>query len=148
MGEVKNMNSPHILPTRVYVEDTDFSGLVYHASYVRFMERARTELLRDLGMEQRALHNPTNGAPVIFVVRTMDIDFRKPALMDDLLNVETCVTEIGGASFSLDQKVTRQGEILVRATVKIVCVENNRARRLPPEARQKFASRLTTAPTS
>ncbi len=127
----------HSLPTRVYVEDTDFSGLVYHASYVRFMERARTELLRSLGMQQREFH--AGEAPIIFVVRTMDIDFRKPAVMDDLLSIETQAVELGGASFTLDQRVMRDGELLVGATVKVVCVENGRARRLPPEFREKFA---------
>ncbi len=138
-AEFTEMTKPHILPTRVYVEDTDFSGLVYHASYVRFMERARTELLRSLGMEQKDFFDSAHAAPIIFVVRTMEIDFRKPAVMDDLLSVETQAVEIGGASFTLDQRVMRDGEVLVGAKVKVVCVENGRARRLPPEVREKFA---------
>ncbi len=77
------------LSIRVYYEDTDFSGLVYHASYLRFMERARTEMLRALGLDQRALLAGAAGAPIFFVVRSMDVDFQKPATMDDLLTVET-----------------------------------------------------------
>ncbi len=132
------MIAHHTLPTRVYVEDTDFSGLVYHASYVRFMERARTELLRSLGMQQKDFFDNEQAEPIIFVVRTMEIDFRKPAVMDDLLDVETRVTEIGGASFTLEQRVARAGETLVSAIVKVVCVEKGRARRLPPEVRETF----------
>jgi acyl-CoA thioester hydrolase len=126
------------LSIRVYYEDTDFSGLVYHASYLRFMERARTEMLRALGMDQRALLEGAAGAPIFFVVRSMDIDFQRPATMDDLLTVETQALEIGGASFMLEQRVLREAELLVRAKVRIVCVEAGRARRLPSDIRTKF----------
>jgi acyl-CoA thioester hydrolase len=126
------------LSIRVYYEDTDFSGLVYHASYLRFMERARTEMLRALGLDQRALQAGAGGAPIFFVVRSMDVDFQKPATMDDLLTVETEILELGGASLTLEQRVTREAELLVRAKVRIVCVEAGRARRLPPEVRAKF----------
>jgi acyl-CoA thioester hydrolase len=126
------------LSIRVYYEDTDFSGLVYHASYLRFMERARTEMLRSLGLDQKALLAGAAGAPIFFVVRSMDVDFQKPATMDDLLTVETEILELGGASLTLEQRVTREAELLVRAKVRIVCVEAGRARRLPPEVRAKF----------
>jgi acyl-CoA thioester hydrolase len=126
------------LSIRVYYEDTDFSGLVYHASYLRFMERARTEMLRALGLDQRALLEGAAGAPIFFVVRSMDIDFRRPATMDDLLTVETVVLKLGGASLSLEQRVLRQAELLVSANVTVVCVEAGRARRFPPEVRAKF----------
>jgi acyl-CoA thioester hydrolase len=102
------------------------------------MERGRTELLRVLGLGQRALLEGEAGAPVFFVVRRMDVDFRRPALMDDLLSVETRVRAIGGASVSLDQRVTRDGETLASAAVKVVCVEAGRARRLPPQVRERF----------
>lgn len=138
------MTRPHSLQIRVYYEDTDFSGLVYHASHLRFMERGRTELLRELGLHQRALLEGAGGAPIFFVVRAMDIDFRRPALMDDLLTVETEVAEIGAATVSLDQRVMREGELLVAAKVKVACVENGRARRLPDEVREKF--KATAAP--
>ncbi len=133
-----NVFIPHRTPVRVYYEDTDFSGLVYHASYLRFMERARTEMLRALGLDQRALLDGAAGAPIFFVVRSMDIDFRRPATMDDLLTVETEALDLGGASLLLEQRVLRQAELLVSAKVTIVCVEAGRARRLPPEVRAKF----------
>jgi acyl-CoA thioester hydrolase len=136
------MIAPHALPVRVYWEDTDASGLVYHTSYVRFMERGRTELLRTLGLDQRPLLEGAVGKPVFFVVRAMELDFRKPAVMDDLLSVETRLTELGGASITLEQKVRRGDEILVSAVVKVVCVEEGRARRLPADVRAKFETRL------
>lgn len=136
------MIPPHTLPVRIYWEDTDASGLVYHTSYVRFMERGRTELLRSLGLDQRPLLEGAVGKPVFFVVRAMDLDFRKPAVMDDQLSVETRLTEIGGASITLDQRVRRGDETLVTAVVKVVCVEEGRARRLPAEVREKFETRL------
>ncbi len=133
----------HRIAVRVYWEDTDASGLVYHTSYIRFMERGRTELLRSLGLDQRPLLEGAAGAPIFFVVRGMELDFRKPAHMDDLLRVETRPVEIGGASLTLDQRVLRGDEALVTAMVKVVCVENGRARRLPPEVRAKFESQLS-----
>jgi acyl-CoA thioester hydrolase len=126
------------LSVRVYYEDTDFSGLVYHASYLRFMERARTEMLRSLGLDQKALLEGAAGAPIFFVVRSMDVDFQKPATMDDQLTVETEALELGGASLTLEQRVLRNAELLVCAKVRVVCVEGGRARRLPPEVRAKF----------
>lgn len=128
----------HVITARVYWEDTDASGLVYHTSYVRFMERGRTELLRGLGLQQSQLLEGAAGAPIYFVVRAMELDFRKPAVLDDLLSVETRPLELGGASLTLDQRVTRGGETLVSATVKVVCVEAGRARRMPQDVRDKF----------
>ncbi|MEK4034866.1 tol-pal system-associated acyl-CoA thioesterase [Methylocystis sp. IM3] len=128
----------HTLPIRVYWEDTDASGLVYHTSYIRFMERGRTELLRSIGLDQRPLLEGAAGAPIFFVVRAMEIDFRKPALMDDLLSVQTAPLELGAASLILDQRVLRGDETLVTATVKVVCVEEGRAKRLPADVRAKF----------
>ncbi len=134
--------APHRLQIRVYYEDTDFSGLVYHASHLRFMERGRTELLRELGLHQRALLEGEAGAPIFFVVRAMDIDFKKPALMDDLLTVETTVRGVGGASIALAQRILRGDETLVEAKVKVAAVEGGRARKLPPHVRALFNSRL------
>jgi acyl-CoA thioester hydrolase len=131
-------NAPHRFPVRVYYEDTDFSGLVYHASHLRFMERGRTELLRELGVHQRALLEGETGDGVFFVVRAMTIDFRRPAVMDDLLTVETQVAGIGGASLSLWQRILRRGEVLVTAEVKVAAVENGRSRRLPPDIKEKL----------
>ena len=138
---------PHRLSVRVYYEDTDFSGLVYHASHLRFMERGRTELLRDLGIFQRALHESPGGG-LFFVVRAMTIDFRRPALMDDLLTVETRVEQVAGASVDLAQRVLRGEEPLVTALVKVAAVEGGKARRLPDDVRQKFVSALAPAAPS
>jgi len=135
--------SPHRLAIRVYYEDTDFSGLVYHASHLRFMERGRTELLRELGLTQRAL---VEQGALFFVVRAMEIDFRKPALMDDLLTVETAVVALGGASIEMEQKILREAERLVSARVTVAGVEAGRAKRLPAEIRQKFEKILAAKP--
>ena len=135
--------SPRRLAIRIYYEDTDFSGLVYHASYLRFMERGRTELLRELGLTQRAL---VEQGALFFVVRAMEIDFRRPALMDDLLTVETAIVSVGGASIGMDQKVLRDEELLVSAQVTVAAVENGRAKRLPPQIREKFEKILVTKP--
>lgn len=131
---------PHQITIRIYYEDTDFSGLVYHASYLRFMERGRSELLRGLGLHQRELLEGSKGTPFFFVVRAMDIDFKKPALMDDLLTIETRVAEVGGASVLLEQRVLREAELLVQAAVTVVCVENRKAKRLPANVRSRFLS--------
>ena len=90
----------HRLVLRVYYEDTDFSGLVYHASYLRFLERGRTEWLRGHGFEQREL---AAGAAMVFAVRRIEIDYLKPALMDDLLTIETQISAVGGASIDFSQ---------------------------------------------
>lgn len=132
---------PHILPVRIYWEDTDASGLVYHTSYIRFMERGRTELLRSLGLDQRPLLE--GAAPLFFVVRGMELEFIRPAAMDDMLCVETRVTGLGGASISLDQRVLRSDETLVTANVRVVCVESGRAKRLPRDVREKFNKALS-----
>jgi acyl-CoA thioester hydrolase len=136
----------HTISVRVYWEDTDASGLVYHTSYIRFMERGRTELLRTLGLDQRPLLEGAAGAPTFFVVRAMDLGFVKPAVMDDLLTIETRVLELGGASLALDQRVLRGAETLVTANVKVVCVEGGRAKRLPPDVREKFERALSIIP--
>lgn len=132
------MSETHSFPIRVYYEDTDFSGVVYHASYLRFMERARTEFLRELGVDQRRLFIAS--PPVGFAVRHMEIDFLKAALMDDELIVETASVSVGGATLDLEQSVMRGAEILVSAKVRIACVSNGRACRLPDEIRSLFGS--------
>jgi acyl-CoA thioester hydrolase len=127
----------HFQPIRVYYEDTDFSGVVYHASYLRFMERGRTNYLRLLGADQRALFEQAQReAPgFAFVVRSMTIDFRKPARMDDLLEVATAPLEVKGASVVLHQIVARGEETLVEATVQVAFVSGGRARPIPKPLR-------------
>lgn len=119
----------HVLPVRVYYEDTDFSGLVYHASYLRFMERGRSDMIRLLGVHHSALAD--SGARLVFVVRRMEIDFLRPARIDDVLEVATQAAESSAAAITLSQSVTRVGEALVRARVQIVLVdETGRPQRL------------------
>jgi acyl-CoA thioester hydrolase len=127
----------HVMAVRVYYEDTDFSGVVYHASYLRFMERGRTNYLRLLGADQRALFAEAAAeAPgFAFVVRSMQIDFRKSARMDDVLSVVTAPVEVKGASIVLQQHVNRDGETLVEARVQVAFVSGGRARPIPKALR-------------
>jgi acyl-CoA thioester hydrolase len=123
---------------RVYYEDTDFSGSVYHASYLRFMERGRTELLRSRGIDQGAIYAGQAGPIFGFVVRAMKIDFWKPARMDDVVAVDTDVIRVGGASAEMIQQILRGGEVLLSAEVRVAAVANGRAFRLPAEIRDKL----------
>ncbi|WP_237480976.1 tol-pal system-associated acyl-CoA thioesterase [Lichenibacterium dinghuense] len=123
------MSAVHRLAVRVYYEDTDFSGVVYHANYLRYFERGRTELLRDLGVDQASLFAAE--PPLGFAVARIEVDFRRPARMDDLLDVETRVAELGGASLTMHQRLTRGGDLLVEATVRVAAVSRGRAARLP-----------------
>ena len=130
------MAGAHSISVRVYYEDTDFSGVVYHASYLRFMERGRTELIRDLGIEQRELFD--GDAALGFAVRRMLIDFVRPAVMDDLLTIETKPTLARGATMELDQRILRGEEVLVTAQVKVACVGGGKARRIPDVLRHRL----------
>jgi acyl-CoA thioester hydrolase len=113
----------HILPVRVYFEDTDFSGLVYHASYLRWCERGRSDFLRLLGNDHRALITGAGGRePAAFVVRRMRLEFLKPARIDEILEVWTRAREVGAASLTLDQIITRDGVPLFEAEVTVVLV--------------------------
>lgn len=113
----------HVLPVRVYFEDTDAGGVVYHASYVRYCERGRTDFLRLSGIDARGLIDGSQSSePAAFVVRRMSLDFRKPARMDELLLVETSVRELRGASATLDQIITRDGVPIFEAEVMVVLV--------------------------
>jgi acyl-CoA thioester hydrolase len=127
----------HVLPVRVYYEDTDFSGVVYHASYLRFMERGRTDYLRLLGVDHLGLFEETEQeAPGFhFVVRSMNIEFLKPARMDDILEITTEPEDVRGASITLHQRVTRGGETLVEAHVRVAFVSGGKAQRIPKPLR-------------
>jgi acyl-CoA thioester hydrolase len=130
-------SDPHLLPIRIYWEDTDAGGIVYHASYLRFMERGRTELLRGAGVDQGTLMAESG---VTFVVRRMAIDFRVPARLDDEVVVETRVSAVGGASLTLMQAVTRAGVVLVEAEVSCAVLgRGGRPVRVPPEVRARLA---------
>jgi acyl-CoA thioester hydrolase len=134
----------HTQPVRVYYEDTDFSGVVYHASYLRFMERGRTNYLRLLGAGHRELFEQTEQeAPgFAFVVRSMTIDFLKPARMDDVLDVHTTPEEVKGASITLHQRVMRGEELLVGAHVRVAFVSAGRARPIPKPLRMAMKADL------
>lgn len=126
----------HRLPVRVYYEDTDFSGVVYHASYLRFLERGRTEHLRAAGFDQSALLADPGGLG--FAVRRMTIDWLKPARMDDVLTVETRTTAIRGATLDNEQRVLRDGEVLLTASVLIACLSAGRPTRIPDRLRDRL----------
>jgi acyl-CoA thioester hydrolase len=145
-GEIRD--GRHVMRVRVYYEDTDFSGMVYHASYLRFMERGRTNYLRLLGADQRALFEETEEeAPgFAFVVRSMQIDFLKAARMDDVLEVITTPQEVRGASITLDQRVMRGDDVLIEARVQVAFVSGGRARRIPEALRT--AMRVDQKPSS
>lgn len=120
----------HVLRQRVYFEDTDFSGLVYHARYLQFMERGRSEFLRTLGIRHSALSEQG----LAFAVRRMTIEFDRPARIDDVLTITTKPKHCGGARLILDQSVAREHTLLVRAEVTVALVgPGGKAARLPAE---------------
>jgi acyl-CoA thioester hydrolase len=126
-------NGRHVMSVRVYYEDTDLSGIVYHANYLRFMERGRTNHLRLLGANHRALFaEAAQEAPgFAFVVRSMRIEFLKSARMDDVLDIVTLPQEVKAASIMLHQQILRGKELLVEADVRVAFVSNGRARPIP-----------------
>jgi acyl-CoA thioester hydrolase len=123
----------HHMQIRVYYEDTDFSGIVYHANYLRFMERGRTNHLRLMGAEQHTLFAEAEleTPGFVFVVRSMQIDFFKPARMDDVLDVVTWPVAVKGASITLAQEVRRGEVVLVKAEVRVAFISEGRAQPIP-----------------
>lgn len=121
----------HRFPIRVYYEDTDLGQVVYYANYLKFIERGRSEWLRELGIDQQRLIRDEGLA---FVVRRVEADYLRPARFDDTLEVVTTLTSATGSRIQLDQAVTRDGETLFRSTVTLVCVDIRvmRAHRMPP----------------
>jgi acyl-CoA thioester hydrolase len=134
-GEIRE--GRHVMAIRVYYEDTDFTGIVYHASYLRFMERGRTNYLRLIGADHSALFAAAEqeAQGFAFVVRSMTIEYFKPARMDDILAIITAPMTIGGASLQLLQRVERAGELLVEARVRVAFVSGGRARPIPKSLR-------------
>ena len=128
----------HHLVQRVCYEDTDFSGLVYHARYLHFLERGRTDYLRCLGVEQSALLK-VDDEGLVFVVHRMEIDFKSPARMDDVLDIHTRTEKAGGAKMVLVQEIRRAGTLLIAARVIIAVINaNGRPRRLPETLAAQF----------
>ena len=134
----------HVLPIRVYFEDTDCAGVVYHANFLKFCERARSDFVRLLGIEHQGLANPAQGEPAVFVVRRVEIDYLKPGRMDDVLEVVTSCAEIGNASLKLAQDVRRDGTLIARALVSVVLVSRSgkpqRLGALVRDALQRFVN--------
>jgi acyl-CoA thioester hydrolase len=124
------------LEVRIYYEDTDFSGQVHHASYLRFLERGRTEWPRRRGFEHRELERSSG---VAFAVRSLQIDYLAPALMDDLLKVETEISVLRGASIQFLQRIFRDDDELVAATVLVAVIRDGRPSRIPDPLRRAQA---------
>lgn len=131
------------LPIRIYYEDTDAGGVVYHAGYLRFMERARTEWLRELGFEQHYLMSTLG---IAFAVRSLAIEYLRPAKFDDLIQVTARIKDMGRASLVFEQTITRENpsgeaELLITADVKVVCVQLNpfKSTAIPQEIRSLLA---------
>ncbi len=123
------MSPPHRLPIRVYYEDTDAGGIVYHANYLRFAERGRTEMLRAAGWDHPTLRREHGG---FFAVQRCAMVFRRPARLDDLLEVRTSVRRASGARLELDQRICRGDETLVEVEVTLAFIDERlRPRRLP-----------------
>lgn len=124
-------------PVRVYYQDTDTGGVVYHATYLNFMERARYEWLREMGFPVNSL---IQDHKIIFMVRSLNIEYFKPALLDDLLHVTVQVTEIGRSRITLFQQVLRDHVMLVSAVIHAVCVgvDNLKPVGVPMPLRQKI----------
>ncbi|MFW5655714.1 MAG: tol-pal system-associated acyl-CoA thioesterase [Roseicyclus sp.] len=128
---------PHRFPVRVYYEDTDLAGIVYYANYLRFLERGRSEMVREAGISQRAM----KAAGLVFAVRRVEADYLKPARFEDDLIVETRATALGGASFDMPQRVLRGEEVLLEALVRVVVLNaEGRATRLPADLRARLGA--------
>ena len=132
----------HVLPVRVYYEDTDFTGVVYHAAYLRFFERGRTEFLRAIGVEHAALLELPE--PCAFALTRIAVEFRKAARVDDALEVRTKYHSVRGVRIGAAQRIVRDGALIAEADVEVICIRpDGRPRRPPPELTQRMASFLS-----
>ncbi len=130
-------NKPHSISFRVYYEDTDAGGIVYHSNYLKFAERGRCELLRELGHECSYLEEELH---MMYVLKHADIDYIKPAMLDDLLEVQTSIAFMRNTSFQMRQNVLKNGEDICRMLVTLVCVDTKTIKpvRLPDILREKL----------
>lgn len=129
-------NGAHVFPLRVYYEDTDASGVVYHAAYLEFMERGRSEFLRAAGVLHQEL---TSGAePLMWTVRRIAVEYLKPARLDDSLIVRTRLLEVGGARVRLGQEIRRGSESLITGDVEACLVSGGKPRRIPEDIRARM----------
>lgn len=117
------MPQEYCLPIRVYVEDTDAGGIVYYANYLKYIERARTELIRTLGYDKPALFGDLQ-----FVVHSVEIKYRQPAVLDDEIVATARLTAVSRTSFTIAQKVLRNDDVLVDAVVKVACINQEKKR--------------------
>ncbi len=125
------------LPIRIYYEDTDFSGIVYHAAYLKFFERGRTESLRSYGVTHTELLG--RDEPLAFTIRKMMTEWISPSRIDDILEVRTCFAAVKGARMMVNQEIWRENTIIARAEVEAVCMSlAGRPRRLPADITAKF----------
>ena len=125
----------HIWPIRVYYEDTDLAGIVYYANYLRFIERGRSEMVREAGIDQTEM----KARGLVFAVRRVEADYLKPAKYDDLIEVRTTLDRVKGASFDMPQEVWRGEDLLFKARVSVVVLNTEgRATRLPADIRAKI----------
>lgn len=124
----------HRLLARVYYADTDFSGVVYHARYLEFLERGRSDFLRLAGVHHTELADGLHGEKIVWVVKRMEIDFRAPARIDDILTVDTRTLEISGARIIMGQAIRRGDDLLIEARVEAAIIGGNgRPRRFPKD---------------
>jgi len=133
------------LTVRVYYEDTDSGGVVYYANYLKYLERARTELLRRLGFEQRQLADETGLA---FAVRSLAAEYLRPARLDDLLDITTAVEDLGRAQVTFAQTVRRGDETLLTAKVRVACLDlaKGKAAAMPRAIHEQFKTLTSTLP--
>ena len=131
--------SGHRIMARVYFADTDFSGVVYHARYLEFLERGRSDYLRLTGIHHTELADGKHGEKIVWVVRRMEIDFRAPARIDDILTVDTSTERISGARIFMAQQIRRDDDVLIDAKVEAAIIgEIGRPKRFPKEWIERF----------
>jgi len=129
----------HYFPLRVYYEDTDVGGVVYYANYLKYMERARSEMLRVLGVDQKDMLDYKKTDDVSFVVRRAEIDFNKSAEFDDSLVIKSEIKKLGGASLTIKQTITKDDDALVTGMIKIAALgKNGKPKKLPDAIRDKL----------
>lgn len=128
---------PHKIAFRVYYEDTDLAGIVYYANYFKFIERARTEWVRELGVDQNALKR---GEGLVFAVSRVEADYKIPGKFDDVLSVETQMRKLTGARIVLDQCIYRNTDLLFESAVTLVCLnDSGKPARIPAEIRRQLS---------
>jgi acyl-CoA thioester hydrolase len=134
----------HLLPVRIYYEDTDFTGLVYHANYLRYFERGRSDYLRLAGVDHTALLQRPD--PCAFVVTRVELDFRRAAKVDDALTVRTTYDDIKGVRLIIRQRIERGGDLIAEAQVTAACITpDGRPRRPPTDLVEKLRPRLAVS---